>query len=200
MVPADPLEDLPGHARLLGHDLVPSLAIAVSLTDITIPIWRAAEDVDRPAAGGVLLAAAAPFRDLGPLVFGDHALDLDQEVLRRVGAVGVAEEHDLDPATGEFFEDQDLICIFARETIRVLDVETVEGPGGGLVAEPLQPRAEEQGPADAVVDEPQLGVAAQPVVEDASVERLELTRDRVLLGLPLGGDPGVDRHAEMVGG
>ena len=129
------------------------------------------------------------------------ALDLDQEVLRRgSAAVGVAEEDDLDAATGEFFEDQDLICIFAREPIRVVDVEAVEGPGGGLVAEPLQPRAEQQGPADAVVDEPQLRVAAQPVVADAPVDRLELAGDRVLLGLPLGGDPGVDRHAEMVGG
>jgi len=42
-------------------------------------------------------------------------------------------------------------------------------------------------------EEPQLEVAAQPVVADAPVERLELARDRVLLGLPLGGDSGVDR-------
>jgi hypothetical protein len=200
MIPADPHEDLLDHARLLGHDLIPSLAVTVLFADIAISKWCGAEDVDRPAARGVLLATAAPFHDLGPLVLGDHALDLDQEVLRGVIAVGVAEEDDLDAATGEFLEDQDLIGIFARETIRVLDVKAVEGSGGGLVAEPLQPRAEEQGPADAVVDEPQFEVAAQPVVADAPVERLELARDRVLLGLPIGGDSGVDRRAEMVGG
>ena len=150
-----------------------------------------------PAAGGVLLAAAAALQDLGPLVLGDHPLDLDQEVLRRVMAEGVAEEDDLDAATGEFFEDQDLIGILAGEPIRVEDVEAVDGAGGGLVAEPLQPRPGQQGPADAVVDEPQLRVAVQAVVADAPLERLELAGDRVLLGLLLGGDPGVDRHAEM---
>ena len=117
---------------------------------------------------------------------------------RGVMAEGVAEEDDLDAATGELLEDQNLICIFARKSIRVVDVEAVEGPGGGLVAEPLQPRPEQDGPADAVVDEPQLRVADQPVIADAPVERLELAGDRVLLGLPLGGDPGIDRHAEMV--
>src|SRR4029077_6164407 len=105
---------LSGRPRPLGRDLGPSLAIAVLFADITIPVWCGAEDVDRPAAGGVLLAAAAPFHDFGPVALRDHALDLDQEVLRRVSAVGVAEEDDLDPATGEFFEDQDLICVFAR--------------------------------------------------------------------------------------
>ena len=43
-------------------------------------------------------------------------------------------------------------------------------------------------------------VAAQPAVADASVERLDLAGERVLLGLALGGDPGVDRHAEVRGG
>jgi hypothetical protein len=39
---------------------------------------------------------------------------LDQEVLRGCGVLGegVAEENDLDAATGEFFKDQDLIGIF----------------------------------------------------------------------------------------
>src|SRR5947209_5938233 len=82
--PAAPLEYLPGHASLLGHDLVSPLAVAVLFTYVTITIWRGAQDVDRPAAGGVLLAAAAPLHDLGPLVLGDHALDLDQQVRRGV--------------------------------------------------------------------------------------------------------------------
>src|SRR5262249_51466145 len=159
-------------------DLVSPLAVTVLFAYITISIWSGAQDADRPAEGGVLLAAAAPLHDLGALVLGDHALDLDQEVPRRIIAVGVAQEDDLDAAAGGRLEDQDLIGIFAGEPIRVLDVEAVEGPGGGLVAEPLQGRAEEQGPADAVVDEPQLRLAARPVLADAPVERLELARDR----------------------
>src|SRR4051812_10172732 len=109
----DPFEDLPDDSGLLRHDLVARLAVSVTLADVTIPIRGAAEHVDRAAAGGVLLAPAAAFQDLGPLVLGDHALDLDQQVLRGVMAEWVAQEDDLDPATGELFEDQNLICIFA---------------------------------------------------------------------------------------
>src|SRR3954462_13425351 len=93
--------------------------------------------------------------DLSPLVLGDHALDLEQQVLGGVMAEGVAQEDDLDAAMGELFEDQDLIGILARESVRVEDVEAVDRPGGGLVAEPLQPRTGQQGPADPVVDEAQ---------------------------------------------
>ena len=113
-------------------------------------------------------------------------------------AEGVAQEDDLDAATGEFLEDQDLIGILAREPIRVEDVEAVDGPGGGLVPEPLEARAGQDAPADAVVDEAQLGVAFQGVARDALRDRLELAGDRVLLGLLFAGDPGVDRHTEIV--
>ena len=61
----------------------------------------------------MLLTPAAPLHDLGALVLGDHALDLEQQVLLRAAADGVAEEHDLDAAPGELFKDQDLICILA---------------------------------------------------------------------------------------
>ena len=109
----DPLEDLPHDPGLFGHDLVARLAAALVLADVAIAVGRAAEHVDRAAAGGVLLAPAAALHDLGPLVLGDHALDLEQQVLLGAVAEGVAQEDDLDAATGEFLEEQDLIGIFA---------------------------------------------------------------------------------------
>jgi len=63
------------------------------------------EHVDRAVAGGVLLAPAAALHDLGALVLGDHALDLQQQVLLGSVAGGVAEEDDLDAATGELLQD-----------------------------------------------------------------------------------------------
>ena len=52
--------------------------------------------------------------------------------------------------------------------------------------------------ADAVVHEAQFGVAFQGVARDPLHDRLKLAGDRVLLGLLFSGDPGVDRHAEIV--
>ena len=63
---------------------------------------------------GVSLAPAAPLQDLGPLILGDHPLDLEQQVLGGVMAEGIAQEDDLDAAMGELFEDQDLISIFVN--------------------------------------------------------------------------------------
>ena len=72
------------------------------------------------------------------------------------------------PQRVEFLQDQDLISIFAREPIRVEDVEAVDGPGGGLVPESLEARADQDAAAVAVVDEPQFGVAFQGVARRAA--------------------------------
>jgi hypothetical protein len=61
----------------------------------------------------MLLASAATLHDLGTLVFGDHALDLEQQVRLGTTPDGVAQENDLDAAPGEFLEDQHLIDILA---------------------------------------------------------------------------------------
>ncbi len=197
---AHPLEDLPHDPRLFGHDLIARLPAALVLTDVTVAVGRAGEDVDRAAARGVLLAPAATLQDLGALVLGDHALDLEEQVLLGAAADGVAHEDDLDAAPGEFLQDEHLIGILARESIRVEHVEAVDDPGGGLVPEPLQARAHQDTPAVAVVDEAQLGVAFQAVALDAPDHRLQLTVDRVLLGLLFPGDAGIERHAEVVVG
>ena len=109
----DPLEDLPHDPGLVGHDLIARLAVALVLADVTVAVGRAAEHVDRAVAGGVLLAPATALHDLGALVLGDHALDLQEQVLLGSAAWGIAQEDDLNAATGEFLEYQNLICIFA---------------------------------------------------------------------------------------
>jgi hypothetical protein len=109
----DPLEDLPHDPSLFSEDLITRLAAPLVLADVTVAVGRAAEHVDRPTACGVLLAPAATLHDLGTLVFGDHALDLEQQVRLGAAADGVAQEDDLDAATGKFLEDQYLIGILA---------------------------------------------------------------------------------------
>ena len=61
----------------------------------------------------MLLAPAAALEDLGTLILGDHALDLNQEVLCRVISERIAQEDDFNTAMAEFFKDQDLIRIFS---------------------------------------------------------------------------------------
>ncbi len=82
-------------------------------------------------------------------------------------ARGIAEEDDLDAATGEFLEYENLIRIFPRESVRIEDVEAIDDAGGGLVPEPFEARAGQDVPAAAIVNEAQLGLAFQGVTGDA---------------------------------
>src|SRR5258707_1313938 len=70
---ADPREDPPHDPSLFGDDLIPRLTAALMLADVAVAVGRTAEHVDRTVAGGVLLAPATAFHDLGTLVLGDHA-------------------------------------------------------------------------------------------------------------------------------
>jgi hypothetical protein len=83
------------------------------LADVTVAIGCAAEDVDRTSAGGVLLAPAAALQDLGALVLGDHALDLNQEVFFGSVPRRIAQKDNFNIATSEFLEYQYLTCIFS---------------------------------------------------------------------------------------
>src|SRR5262249_29670481 len=195
---ADPLEDLPHHPGLFGQDLITRRATALMLAHITVAVGRTAENVDRAVAGSVLLTTAAPLHNLGALVFGDHALGLQQQVLLGSVAEGVAQEDHLDAAIGEFLEDQNLIGIFARKPIGIENVEAVNGPGSGLIPESFQARTGQGISAVAVVHEAQFGLAFHGVIGHALRERLQLAGDGVLLLLLVAGNPGIDPHSKIV--
>src|SRR5262249_13714938 len=80
---AHPGEDQADDARLVRYDLIARFAVPLVLADVSVSVGRAAEHTDRTLACGVPLAATAALQDLGLLVLGNDALDLDQEILRR---------------------------------------------------------------------------------------------------------------------
>jgi hypothetical protein len=63
--------------------------------------------------GAMALAAAGSFKDLCPLVFGDHALKLHQQLILRRRTLRRLYEDRLDTMTAEFLYQQDLIGVFA---------------------------------------------------------------------------------------
>src|SRR3954469_23977028 len=63
------------------------------------------------------LATAEALAENGPLVFGDGALDLQQELVIRVVRDRVLQEHDLNACAADLFQEQDLVGVFAGEAI-----------------------------------------------------------------------------------
>src|SRR4051812_21738652 len=95
---ADPRKDPPHDPSLVLQDLVAGHTASVSLADIAVAIGRARQHADRTLACGVALAAPAALQDLGPLILGHHALDLQQQVVLRREADRPIEEDDLNPS------------------------------------------------------------------------------------------------------
>ena len=77
--------DQPDDLRFGGVDLVARLRIA-GLSNVAVAIGRAAKNRDFPGLGAMALAAAGPLEDLRTLIFGDHALELQHQLIfRRAG-------------------------------------------------------------------------------------------------------------------
>jgi hypothetical protein len=143
-------------------------------------------------AGAEQLAPPVPFADLGPLVFGDHALNLGEQPGLRVVLVeagGVGEPHAY-PEAGQLVEDEHLVGVGTGEPVRGQAPNHLEQPGLGGVPQRVQPGPVQPGPGVPVV----AVLAGQFVPGRGNVraQRLHLGADRAPLGLPLRGHPGID--------
>jgi hypothetical protein len=63
------------------------------------------------------LAAAEALAEDGALVFGDGALDLQQELVVRVVRDRVLQEHHLGAGAAELLQEQDLVGVLARQPV-----------------------------------------------------------------------------------
>ncbi len=86
--------------------------------------------------------------------------------------------------------------VVARQSVGVLDVEAIDGSGGGGVAQPLQGRAEQGFSRVAIVDEAEFGGNRHAVAEDPPIQEVELTGDGVAFDLLITGDPGIQGVSE----
>src|SRR3982751_1863892 len=151
--------------------------------DIAIPVGSLAEDADRAIARRVQLPAAAPLEDLGAFIFGDHPLHLEQQLLLRLLSDRVVEEDDLDATALELLDDEDLISIFASQSIGRVDVEAIDQAGGRLIAEAFQGGSDQHGSAVPLIDEAQRILHSELILANSPLEGFDLTADGVLLGL-----------------
>ena len=190
-----PGEDLADHPGGVLVDLVARLPAAGLARDVAVAEGRAGQHADGARLGPVPLAAPAALQHLGPLVFREHPLQLQQQVVLGRVPDRPVEEHHRRTGASELLQQQDLVGVAAGEAVRRVDVEGVDARQGDQVAQALQGGADQAGAAVAVVDE-------QPVVGDgvavpggARRQLAQLAVDGVPLSLLVGGDPGVDGHA-----
>jgi hypothetical protein len=83
-------------------------------------------------------AATAALQNFGALILGDHALDLQQELIFRGLADFPIEEDHLDPCLQELLQQQHLMGVVARQAIRTMHIELVDAPRRHHIAQPFQ--------------------------------------------------------------
>src|SRR3954451_8947972 len=191
---ADPREDPPHDPSLVLQDLVAGHA-AVSLADIAIAIGRARQHADRTLTRGVALAAPAALQDLGPLVLGYHALDLQQQTVLRREADRSIEEDDLNPSPVELVDQQYLIGVAPRQSVGGVDGQAIEVAGRHGIAQTIEGGPHQGGSAVALVGKATLGHQGEAVLREAGLQRRDLAVNGVVGGLLFGRDAGVDGDA-----
>ena len=83
------------------------------LIDIAVAIRRPGQDIDHAGPCRMQLAPPMPFDNLRALILGHHALDLEQQIVLRAAPQFAIQEHDLDPGSVEFIDQQDLVSVLA---------------------------------------------------------------------------------------
>ena len=133
-------------------------------------------------------SSSAPLQDLGALVFGDDALDLQQQVVFGAGADRAVEEGDLDAGAPELFHQQRLVRVAPGEPVRRQHINLVNLAGGHGVAQLLQRWPHQGGTALALVDEGVIRIHHGSVGGDAIPQSGDLAGDRTVTRLGLAGD------------
>jgi hypothetical protein len=85
----------------------------------------------------VALATARALKDLRPLVLGDHALKLQQQLVFRRIALRRLDEYRLNATAGELFREQDLVGVFAAEPVGRVDEDGLKLALGSEIAQAL---------------------------------------------------------------
>ncbi len=195
-VAPDPVEDLPHHGGLRLDHLVAGQAAARGPARVAIAVRGVGQDAHGPLASGMALAPPAALDDLGPLVLGNHPLDLEQQVVLRRPAERAVEEDHLDAGALELVEQQDLVAEAPRQPIGGMDVEALEIARGRRVAQALQGGPNQAGAAVAVVDEAAGRGQRLAVLGDARLQGGNLAGDGAVLGLLFRGDTGVNGNPQ----
>ena len=185
----------------LAHDLrldlvdLPETVAVLGLLHIPVAVGCARQHRLVAGTGAVQLAAAGALPDLRPLVLSDHPLELAQQlVLGRHAPLGLLGEAHLHPDTLELFEQQHLVGVAARETIRRVAQQHLERSLSATVTQPLQRRACQRRAREPLVLEHQTLRNEQPALRGELTQPDGLALDRLVLALALRGHPRVDRR------
>jgi hypothetical protein len=164
---------------------------------ITVAVRR--PSADELAGPGLLqLAAPKPLAQQGTLVFGDGALDLEQELVSRVIGDGAVEKLHRASCPPEFLEQQNLIGIAARQPVGGENADDIDLSVANGIAQGVQSGSVEARAAVSFVPKHMEVVQVVVCGSSPASQSIELAVDGLLALLAFGGDTGIDGGAHGV--
>jgi hypothetical protein len=156
---------------------------------IPVPITLIRPRHELPTPGFLQPATTRPFGNLGTLILSNHALHLGQQLALRTVAEGILEKDDLRVQLGKLFDQEPLMRIIPGQSVGRQDHHGVELPTPGRVTQPVQRRAVQPCPADAIIAIFMFRQQGPPLVLNVLFESVLLTLDGPFVLLLLGRDP-----------
>jgi hypothetical protein len=148
-----------------------------------------------PVARPLQLAAAEALAQHRALVFGDGALDLQQELVVRVVRDRVVQERHLAAGPAELLQEQDLVGVAPRQAIGAQHRDEPDGAVADGVAQRVEAGSVEAATAVALVAEDVLLRKLVSLSPDPVPKGGELAVDGLLAFLALGRDAGIEGGA-----
>src|SRR5712691_10203286 len=146
-VASDPVQDLADHAGFVRDERRAGRPAPRVRGHSMVPIGGAAAHVHRTDAGRLALATPRTLDARGPLVLGTHPLPLQPPVVFRALPPGPGAAPDLDARASARIDQPHLIRLWAGQASRRVPREPVDTVRRNHIAQPLQRRAPQGGPA-----------------------------------------------------
>ena len=150
-IEANPGENEPNDARFFLHDLKARDPAAFIAGNISISERGSGERAHRTGARGVSSTATTALQNLGAFILGDHALNLEQEIILGRVPDRTVQKHDFHAGAPKLVDEQRLVGIASGEAIGGMDIQALNLPAGGRIAKSLKSWAHKDRAAEALV-------------------------------------------------
>jgi hypothetical protein len=164
---------------------------AMPFRQISVPITLIRPRHELSTPGFLQPAPPRPFSNLGALILRDHALHLRQQLALRTIAERIVEKDHLRVHLGELFDQKPLMGIVPGEPIGRHDDDGIKLPTPSGITQPVQGRAIQPRPADAIIALFMLREQDPALLVNVVFEHPSLTLDRAFVLLLMGRDAGI---------
>jgi hypothetical protein len=114
------------------------------------------------------------------LIFCDHALNLEQEIIFRRAANRMVQKNDLRARPLKLLDKKDLMRIAPGKPVRGVDIDSRDDPSGHRVPQPFKRRTKQNRSAVPFIHKGVVWHEAETIGCDALPERRDLTGNRIV--------------------